>query len=115
MTADVRQQDTANVLGTLEGSDPELKDEFLIYMAHHDHLGLGAERDQRGDNIYNGAVDNAAGTAALLAMVKAYAGLDPRPSRSVMFAAVGADRPPDQGNHGAGGGPLSPAAGNMIG
>ncbi len=91
LTADVRQQDTANVLGMLEGSDPELKDEVLIYMAHHDHLGLGAERDENGDNIYNGAVDNAAGAAALLAMAKAYSQLDQRPARSIMFAAVGAE------------------------
>ena len=87
----VREQDTGNVLGLMEGSDPDLKDEVLIYMAHHDHLGLGAERDERGDNIYNGAVDNAAGTAALLAMAEAYSRLEPRPKRSILFAAVGAE------------------------
>jgi Zn-dependent M28 family amino/carboxypeptidase len=91
LTADVRQQDTANVLGMLEGSDPKLKHETLIYMAHHDHLGIGVQRDERGDNIYNGAVDNATGAAALLAMVKAYASLPTRPRRSVLFAAVGAE------------------------
>ena len=52
-----------------------------IYMAHHDHLGLGAERDENADNIYNGAVDNAAGAAALLAIAKAYSQLDRRPPR----------------------------------
>lgn len=87
----VREQDTGNVLGLMEGSDPDLKDEVLIYMAHHDHLGLGAERDERGDNIYNGAIDNAAGTASLLAMAEAYSRLDPRPKRSVLFVAVGAE------------------------
>ena len=91
LTADVRQQDTANVLGMMEGSDPQRKHEVLIYMAHHDHLGIGVERDERGDNIYNGAVDNAAGTAALLALVKAYARLERRPPRSILFAAVGAE------------------------
>ncbi len=91
LTADVREQDTANVLGTMEGSDPELKDEYLIYMAHHDHLGVGVERDETGDNIYNGAVDNGSGTAALLAMVKAYTSLPKRPARSILFAAVGAE------------------------
>ncbi len=91
LTANVRQQDTANVLGLLKGSDPELRDEVVIYMAHHDHLGIAAERDSRGDNIYNGAVDNAAGTAGLLAMAKAYANLKPRPARSILFAAVGAE------------------------
>ncbi|MGI9471481.1 MAG: M20/M25/M40 family metallo-hydrolase [Rubripirellula sp.] len=87
----VREQDTANVLGLLQGSDPELQQEVVIYMAHHDHLGLGAERDERGDNIYNGAVDNAAGAAALLAMAKAYSRMEPRPKRSILFAAVGAE------------------------
>lgn len=91
LTADVRNIDTANVLGMLEGSDPKLKDEVVIYMAHHDHLGIGAQRDQRGDNIYNGAVDNATGTASLLAMAKAYASLRQAPKRSILFAAVGAE------------------------
>jgi Zn-dependent M28 family amino/carboxypeptidase len=91
LTADVREQDTANVIGIMEGSDPDLKKEALIYMAHHDHLGLGAERDIRGDNIYNGAIDNAAGTASLLTILKAYAALPERPARSVIFAAVGAE------------------------
>ncbi len=91
LTADVREQDTANVVGIMEGSDPELKHQALIYMAHHDHLGLGAERDIRGDNIYNGAIDNASGTAALLTILKAYASLPQRPARSIVFAAVGAE------------------------
>lgn len=87
----VRKQNTANVLGLLPGSDPEVSDEVLIYMAHHDHLGMGVERDLRGDNIYNGAVDNATGVAALLTMAKAYSQLNPRPRRSILFAAVGAE------------------------
>jgi Zn-dependent M28 family amino/carboxypeptidase len=91
LSADVREQDTANVLGLLEGSDEQRKQEVVIYMAHHDHLGMGVERDERGDGIYNGAVDNASGTAALLAIAKAYARLDPRPARSILFAAVGAE------------------------
>ena len=91
LTADVREQDTANVLGLLEGGDPDRNHEVVVYMAHHDHLGMGAQRDQRGDNIYNGAVDNASGTAALLAMARAYSRLERRPSRSVLFAAVGAE------------------------
>ncbi len=91
LTADVRHQDTANVLGILEGSDPQRNKEVVIYMAHHDHLGLGVERDERGDNIYNGAVDNAAGAAALLAIANAYTRLEKRPARSILFAAVGAE------------------------
>ena len=91
LTADVREQDTANVLGMLEGSDPKLRREVVVYMAHHDHLGIGAQRDIEGDNIYNGAVDNASGTAALLAMAKAFTELKQRPNRSILFAAVGAE------------------------
>ena len=91
LRAEVREQDTANVLGLLEGSDPKLKEECVIFMAHHDHLGIGAERDETGDNIYNGAVDNATGTAALLAIARACAGLEERPKRSLLFAAVGAE------------------------
>ncbi len=91
LTADVREQDTANVLGMLEGSDPKLRREVVVFMAHHDHLGIGAQRDIKGDNIYNGAVDNASGTATLLAMAKAFCELERRPDRSILFAAVGAE------------------------
>ncbi len=91
LNAQVREQDTANVLGLIEGNDPKAKDEVVVYMAHHDHLGMAAERDATGDNIYNGAIDNASGTAALLAMAKAYSRLDPKPSRSILFAAVSAE------------------------
>lgn len=91
LTANVRTQDTANVLGMLPGSDPDLRDEVLIYMAHHDHLGMSAERNIDGDNIYNGAIDNASGSAALLAMAKAYSRLKVKPRRSILFAAVSAE------------------------
>jgi len=91
LTAEVRNQDSANVLGLLPGSDPKLSSEVLIYMAHHDHLGMAAERDINGDNIYNGAIDNASGMAALLAMAKAYSRLESRPARSILFAAVAAE------------------------
>lgn len=91
LTAKVRESDTANVIGLLEGSNPQLQKELVVYMAHHDHLGFATERDERGDNICNGAVDNASGVGALLAIAKAYASLDERPPRSILFAAVGAE------------------------
>ena len=78
-------------LGVLPGSDPKLAKEHVIFMAHHDHLGLAAERDAKGDNIYNGAIDNASGTASLLAIAKAIGNLTERPKRSIMFAVVGAE------------------------
>jgi len=78
-----------NVVATLEGSDPTLKNEYVIYSAHWDHLG----RDTTivGDQIYNGALDNASGCATLLELAKAFAALPNRPPRSVMFLAVTAE------------------------
>jgi len=91
LRCEVRKQTTANVLGLLEGNDPERKREMIVYMAHHDHIGMSAARDERGDNIYNGAIDNASGVAALLATARAYTRLKERPARSILFAAVGAE------------------------
>jgi Zn-dependent M28 family amino/carboxypeptidase len=91
LSCDLRKGKTGNVLGILPGSDPELARQAVIFMAHHDHLGLAAGRDIEGDNIYNGAVDNASGTAALLAIARACAALPKRPRRSILFAAVGAE------------------------
>ena len=89
----VRKRKTANVLGLLPGSDPQLKNEWLVITAHHDHIGIAETRDQSGDNIYNGAVDNASGVAVMLSLARALAALpDPqRPKRSILFAAVGAE------------------------
>jgi len=78
---------TGNVAGVLPGSDPKLKDEVVIYTAHHDHFGIGAP-DAKGDKIYNGAQDNAAGCAQLLAIARAFAALPERPRRSVMMLFV---------------------------
>ena len=87
----VRQQNTANVLAVLPGSDPQLSKEHVVFMAHHDHLGLAERRDATGDNIYNGAIDNASGTASLLAIAKAISSMPTRPKRSILLAAVGAE------------------------
>ncbi|MEZ6136589.1 MAG: M28 family peptidase [Pirellulaceae bacterium] len=87
----VREQTTANVFGVIPGSDPELKKEYVVFMAHHDHLGMAAERDENNDNIYNGAVDNASGTATLLSMANAIAAMPSPPKRSILFAFVGAE------------------------
>lgn len=91
LTGQVRKQDTANILGILPGSDPQRSKEVVIFMAHHDHLGIGSERNIDGDNIYNGAVDNASGTAGLLTIAKAFSQMNPKPKRSILFAAVGAE------------------------
>jgi Zn-dependent M28 family amino/carboxypeptidase len=78
---------STNVVARIEGSDPALKNEYVIYTAHWDHLGTDARL--RGDQIYNGAVDNATGCAALLEIARAFRDL--RPRRSILFAAVTAE------------------------
>lgn len=80
----VRKTETANTAGVLKGSDPELADQFVIFSAHHDHLGLG-EPDATGDRIYNGALDNGVAMAQVLAIAEAFASLDTPPRRSLMF------------------------------
>jgi hypothetical protein len=73
----------------LEGSDPALKDQYVVYSAHWDHFGVGTP--VKGDSIYNGALDNATGTAGLLAMAKAYNAMPVAPKRSIVFLAVTAE------------------------
>lgn len=85
----LRTIESRNVIARLEGSDPKLKEEYVIYVAHWDHLGIGPEVN--GDRIYNGAVDNASGTAGLLEIARAYARLRPSPRRSILFLAVTAE------------------------
>lgn len=82
-----KKSESHNVIATLPGS--ELPDEHVIYTAHWDHLGK--DETKEGDNIYNGAHDNATGTAAILAMAKAYANLDVAPKRSISFLVVTAE------------------------
>ncbi len=84
----VSRKKTGNVLGLLRGS--ERPDEVVVYTAHHDHLGIG-EPDSEGDRIYNGALDNASGSAQVLAIARAFAALPHRPSRSILFNFVAAE------------------------
>lgn len=81
---------SANVLGLLPGSDPELAQEVIVYTAHHDHLGSG-EADASGDTIYNGARDNAAGVAQVLAIARALKSVAADLRRSVLVNFVGAE------------------------
>ena len=78
-----------NVAAVLPGSDPKLSQEYVVYTAHVDHLGIG--RPINGDSIYNGAADDASGTAALLVIAKAFKSLPHAPARSIMFLAVTAE------------------------
>ena len=90
MDVAIKRTETANVLGLIPGSDPELKGEVVIYTAHHDHLGIGTPNDE-GDTIYNGALDNASGVAQILAMARAIRSMPEAPRRSVLVAMVGAE------------------------
>jgi Zn-dependent M28 family amino/carboxypeptidase len=90
VTNKVDKVKTANVLGLLRGSDPELSKEVVVISAHHDHLGRG-KANAKGDEIYNGAVDNASGTAQVLAIARAMTQLPERPKRSILFAFVAAE------------------------
>jgi len=85
----LRTINSRNVVAKLEGSDPSLKDEYVIYTAHWDHFGVGAP--VKGDSIYNGALDNATGTAGLLLMAKAFKAMPTPPKRSILFLAVTAE------------------------
>jgi Zn-dependent M28 family amino/carboxypeptidase len=95
----LRNVASRNVVALLPGSDPKLRDEYLIYTAHWDHLG----RDPRlkGDQIYNGAADNAAGCAVLLELARAFSQLpaDQRPKRSILFLSVTAEEKGLLGSH----------------
>jgi hypothetical protein len=75
-----------NVVAKLEGSDPALKNDYLVYTAHLDHLGIG--EPVKGDSIYNGALDNASGCSILLEVARAFSKMNPRPKRSILFVAV---------------------------
>jgi len=76
-----------NTVGILEGSDPVLKNEYLVYSGHMDHLGVGRPNAE-GDSIYNGADDDASGTVAVVELAEAFVMLDPAPKRSIVFLAV---------------------------
>ena len=77
--------DAPNVIGWVEGSDPVLRNQYVVFSAHMDHVGIGAPVN--GDSVFNGADDNASGTAAVLELAEAFALLDPKPRRSLMFVA----------------------------
>jgi len=77
-----------NVIARITGS--QRPDEYVIYSAHWDHLGVG-KPDEKGDSIYNGAADNASGTAALLELARAFKSLPEKPARTVIFLAVTAE------------------------
>jgi Zn-dependent M28 family amino/carboxypeptidase len=99
LTNTIGQKESGNVIGMVPGGDPKLWKEAVVYTAHHDHFGIkvGARADTSAsakspaDEIYNGALDNASGVAAVLSVASAFADLTPAPRRSVYFAFVAAE------------------------
>jgi len=85
----IRTVDSRNVVGRIAGSDPKLRDEYVIFTSHWDHFGIGAAVD--GDKIYHGALDNATGIGGMIEIARAYAKMPVAPKRSLLFLAVTAE------------------------
>lgn len=84
--SEFREERAYNTIGWIEGSDPDLRGEFVVFTAHMDHVGVGRPVD--GDSIYNGADDDASGTAAIIELAQAFASLETPPRRSLVFMTV---------------------------
>jgi len=82
----LQNESAPNTVGILEGSDPTLKDQYIVFSAHMDHVGVG--EPVGGDAIYNGADDDASGTAGIIELAEAFSLMHPRPRRSMIFLAV---------------------------
>ncbi len=96
-TSDEKSVNCKNIVALLPGSDPELSKEYLILSAHLDHLGIGKSRKR--DSIYNGAWDNASGSATLLSIAEAYKQLPEAPARSILFIWVTGEEKGLLGSH----------------
>jgi Zn-dependent M28 family amino/carboxypeptidase len=104
----IRKVPSANVVAKIEGSDPVLKDEWVIYTTHWDHFGIGPAVN--GDTIYRGAIDNASGTGGLIELARAFNATAPRPRRSVLFLFVTGEEQGLLGSAGYAEHPLYPLA-----
>jgi Zn-dependent M28 family amino/carboxypeptidase len=85
----LREVASRNMIAKIDGSDPALRNEYVVYTAHWDHFGVGVP--VKGDSIYNGAADNATGTAGLLTLAKAFMAMPVKPKRTILFLAVTAE------------------------
>jgi Zn-dependent M28 family amino/carboxypeptidase len=104
----IRKVPSANVAAALAGSDPALKDEWVVYTTHWDHFGIGPAVN--GDTIYRGAIDNASGTGGLVEMARAFAATAPPPRRSILFLFVTGEEQGLLGSTGYAEHPLYPLA-----
>ncbi len=107
---DIQRSESRNVLGLLRGA--ERPDEYIVYTAHWDHFGVGDETLE--DPIFNGAFDNATGTAGLIELARAFAALPERPARSVLFLAVTAEEQGLLGSAYYAANPVHPTAGTVA-
>ncbi|HUJ19953.1 MAG TPA: M28 family peptidase, partial [Bryobacteraceae bacterium] len=107
MPSKIREIETRNVVAKVEGSDPKLKEEAVLFSAHWDHLGIG--QPVNGDAIYNGAQDNATGCALVLEIARAWAALPQKPRRSALFVSVSAEEAGLRGSYYFGQHPAIPA------
>ena len=85
----VRAARSSNVVGLIPGSDPALRDQYVVLSAHLDHVGVG--EPEKGDSIYNGAMDNAVGVATMLEVARAFRASGKPPRRSILFVALTAE------------------------
>jgi Zn-dependent M28 family amino/carboxypeptidase len=106
LRAKLREIESRNVVGIVPGSDAKLRDDAFIFSAHWDHLGMGTGP---GDQIYNGAADNATGCAMVLELARVWAGLENKPRRSALFLFVTAEESGLRGSEYYGLHPLVPA------
>jgi Zn-dependent M28 family amino/carboxypeptidase len=114
VTNTLRFSDSRNVIAVLPGSASP--DEYFLYMAHWDHFGTDEEMEAAGeDGVYNGALDNASGTAALLEIAEAFAMLPERPRRSIVFLAVTAEEQGLLGSAHYAANPIYPLAQSVAG
>jgi hypothetical protein len=90
------QMEASNVVAMLPGSDPKLKNEYVVFSAHLDHLGIG--RPVNGDALYNGAMDNASGVASVLEVARLFAESKVKPKRSLIFLTVTAEEKGELGS-----------------
>jgi Zn-dependent M28 family amino/carboxypeptidase len=112
MPSKIRPLETRNVAAMIPGSDPKLKDEYIIYSAHWDHLGIGTPVG--GDAIYNGAIDNATGCAILIELARVWGSQPQKPKRSVLFLSVTAEEGGLKGSEYYAAHPLVPLAKTAV-
>jgi Zn-dependent M28 family amino/carboxypeptidase len=104
----IRKIPSANVAAALPGSDPALRDDWVVFTTHWDHFGIGPA--VKGDTIYRGAIDNASGTGGLIELARAFTAVTPKPRRSILFLFVTAEEQGLLGSAGYAEHPLYPLA-----